>query len=320
MIVLGIESTAHTFSASVIKEKKILSEVREMYKSEDNKGIIPNKCAEFLKKVKDKIINEAIEKSKTDKIDLIAFSQGPGMPLSLYIGFNAARELSKKYKAPLIGVNHLVAHLEIGKILTKLKDPVFILATGANTQIIAFEGGKYRIFGEALSIAIGNTLDKFGREIGIGFPAGPKIEELAKKGKYIELPYIVKGMDVEFSGILTRAGQLFKNGETKEDLCFSLQETCFAMLTEVAERAIAHTGKKELLLIGGVAANKRFIEMLKIMCKERGCKFDVVPIEYSGDQAAMIALTGLLEYKANEKYDVSDIKPNWRIDQVEIKY
>src|SRR3989344_3115891 len=113
MIVLGIESTAHTFSASVIKDKKILSEVREMYRSEDNKG----------------------------------------------------------------------------NILTKLKDPVFILATGANTQIIAFEGGKYRIFGEALSIAIGNTLDKFGREIGIGFPAGPKIEELAKKGKYIELPY-----------------------------------------------------------------------------------------------------------------------------------
>ena len=127
-------------------------------------------------------------------------------------------------------------------------------------------------------------------------------------------------MDVEFSGILTKVGQLFKNGETKEDLCFSLQETCFAMLTEVAERAIAHTGKKELLLIGGVAANKRFIEMLKIMCKERGCKFDVVPIEYSGDQAAMIALTGLLGYKANKKYDVSDIKPNWRIDQVEIKY
>ena len=326
MIVLGIESTAHTFSASVVKNRKILSEVREMYKSQDNKGIIPNKCAEFLKSVKDKIIDEAIKKSKVKKIDLIAFSQGPGMPLSLYIGFNSAKKLAKKYKIPLIGVNHLVAHLEIGKALTKLKDPVFILATGANTQIIAFEGGKYRIFGEALSIAIGNTLDKFGREIGIGFPAGPKIEELAKNGKYIELPYIVKGMDVEFSGILTKVGQLFKKGESKEDLCYSLQETCFAMLTEVSERALAHTGKKGLLLIGGVAANKRLIEMLKIMCKERECKFDVVPLEYSGDQAAMIALTGLLEYESKKGYydkldvDKIDINPNWRIDQVEIKY
>lgn len=318
---IGIESTAHTFSCSIVNDKgEILSEAREMYKNPE-KGIIPNECADFLKKVKGRIILGAIENSKIKKFDLIAFSQGPGMPLSLYVGLHAAKELAQEYKIPLVGINHLIAHLEIGKLMTKVKDPVFILATGANTQIIAFEGEKYRIFGECLSIGIGNALDKFGREIGLGFPAGPKIEELAKKGKYIELPHVVKGMDVEYSGIITKAIQMYRKGIKKEDLCFSLQETMFSMLTEVSERALAHTEKNELLLIGGVAANKRLIEMLKIMCKERGCKFEVVPMKFSGDNAAMIAWTGILEYKKNKKeyYNNLDIKkidinPKWRID------
>ena len=317
---IGIESTAHTFSCAVVNDNgKILSEIREMYQNPE-KGIIPNECAEFLKKVKDRIIYDAVEDSKVKNFDLIAFSQGPGMPLSLWVGANAAKELAEKYKIPLVGVSHLISHLEIGKLMCKVKDPVFILATGANTQIIAFEGGKYRIFGEALSIGIGNALDKFGREIGLGFPAGSKIEELAKKGNYIELPYVVKGMDVEYSGISTRAIQLYKQGVKKEDLCFSLQETMFSMLTEVAERALAHTEKNELLLIGGVAANGRLIEMLWIMCKERKAKFEVVPIKWSGDQAAMIAWTGILEYKKNKKYydklDIKKIEINskWRID------
>ena len=317
---IGIESTAHTFSCAVVNDNgKILSEIREMYQNPE-KGIIPNECAEFLKKVKDRIIYDAVEDSKVKNFDLIAFSQGPGMPLSLWVGANAAKELAEKYKIPLVGVSHLISHLEIGKLMCKVKDPVFILATGANTQIIAFEGGKYRIFGEALSIGIGNALDKFGREIGLGFPAGSKIEELAKKGNYIELPYVVKGMDVEYSGITTRAIQLYKQGVKKEDLCFSLQETMFSMLTEVAERALAHTEKNELLLIGGVAANGRLIEMLQIMCKERNCKFEVVPMKWSGDQAAMIAWTGILEYKKNKKYydnlDIKKIEINsrWRVD------
>lgn len=325
MKVLGVESTAHTFGIGIIEDKKILADIRYQYQT-DKGGIIPNKAAEHHKKIKENALEDALReaKLKIEDIDIISFSKGPGLPLSLYVGCNFAKELALKYKKPLIGVNHLIGHLSIGLMLSKIKDPVFILATGANTQIIAFEGGKYRIFGECLSIGLGNALDKFGREIGLGFPSGPEIEKLAKNGKYIELPYVVKGMDVEYSGIITRAVQLFKQGEKKEDLCFSLQETCFSMLTEVAERAMAHTGKKELLLIGGVAANQRLIEMLKIMCKERDGKFEVVPIKYSGDCGAQICFQGLLESKG-KKFNENDIKkedinPNWRIDQVEIKY
>ncbi|HLC88615.1 MAG TPA: UGMP family protein, partial [Candidatus Nanoarchaeia archaeon] len=167
--------------------------------------------------------------------------------------------------------------------------------------------------GETLDVGLGNMLDKFGRIMGLGFPAGPEIEILAKKGKYIELPYVVKGMDVSFSGILTKAQQLYKKGAAKEDLCFSVQETCFAMLTEVAERAMANANKKELLLVGGVGANQRFCDMLSIMCKERGAEFYKVPPELAKDNGAMIAWEGFL--RKDTSSDIG-VKPHWRIEEV----
>ena len=328
MICLAIESTAHTFSVALVNDKgKILSEIRDMYTSKET-GIIPLEAATHHRNVRDELLKKCFDEAKINikDIDIIAVAAGPGLPPCLLTGMELAKKLAHENKLPLIFVNHLIAHLEIGKLLTHTKDPVFILATGANTQIIAFESGKYRVFGETLDTGIGNALDKFGRAINLGFPAGPKIEELAKKGKYVDLGYVVKGMDLSFSGILTKAIDLFKRGVSKEDLCYSLQETYFSMLTEVTERAMAHVNKKEALLIGGVAANKRLIEMLNIMCKERKAKSFYVPLKYSGDQAAMIAYTGILQYKSNKKYynnlklnDI-DINPNWRVEQVNITW
>ncbi|MAG52330.1 MAG: UGMP family protein [Nanoarchaeota archaeon] len=323
MKTLSFECTAHTFGVAVVDDKgSILSDVKYQYTGEKGKGIVPNEAAEYFKEVREEALSKALKESKLKikDIDFISISQGPGLPLSLYAGLNFVKEVALKNKKPLIGVNHLISHLELGKLLTKSKDPVFILATGANTQIIAFEGGRYRVFGECLSIGLGNALDKFGRAIGLGFPAGPEIEELAKNGSYVELPYVVKGMDVEFSGIITKVTQLSEKGISKEDLCYSLQETCFSMLTEVSERAMAHCGKKELLLIGGVAANKRLISMLEVMCKERGADFKVVPLKYSGDNAVQIGWQGILDYK-DEKFNEDkvkklDIKPGWRVEEV----
>ena len=253
MICLGIESTAHTFGASVVSGKKeIMSDVREVYTTEKG-GMIPVEVARHHERVVDRVVREAIEKAGVSKIDLVAYSRGPGMGKNiLSIGLKKAKE----FDCPILGVNHIIAHFSSGSLFTNVKDPVYVFVSGANTQIIALEGGKYRIFGETLDVGMGNALDKFGRDIGLGFPAGPKIEELALNGKYIELPYSVKGMDLSFSGIITKAVNLFKKGASKSDLCFSMQETIFAMLTEVTERAMAHCGKKEVLLIGGVGANK----------------------------------------------------------------
>ncbi|MEK6933196.1 MAG: tRNA (adenosine(37)-N6)-threonylcarbamoyltransferase complex transferase subunit TsaD, partial [Nanoarchaeota archaeon] len=278
----------------------------------------PSEAAKHHEQLYHKIIKQAIQDSKIKKFDLLAYSRGPGLSPSLKVGLKAAIEYSKDLKIPLIGVNHCISHLSSAHLFTEVKDPVYVFVSGANTQIIGLEGGKFRIFGETLDTGLGNALDKLGRELGLGFPAGPKIEELAKKGKYIELPYIVKGMDLSFSGIVTSAISKFKKGIKKEDLCFSVQETMFSMLTEVTERALAYTGKQEAVIIGGVAANKRLSEMLLIMCKERNAKFYTVPLKYSGDNGVNIAYQGLIEYNGSRREKEFDIFPYERIDQINV--
>jgi len=318
MIVLGIESTAHTFGVGVFDgtKQKVLANVRDTFTTSVG-GLIPKDVAMHHKQVQSDIFEKALHDARVsiEDIGLIAYSSSPGLAPSLIVGRDFAVDLAKKYNKKLLGVNHIMAHLEIGLFTTGAKDPIFLFCSGANTQVIAHDGGRYRVFGEALSIALGNALDKFARSIGLGFPGGPKIEELAKKGKYVELPYKVKGMDVDFSGIVTRAMDLYKKGVAKEDLCFSLQETCFAMLIEVAERAVAHCEKNEVLLIGGVAANKRFSEMLTLMSHARGVKAYTVPMEYAGDQGAMIAYQGWLE--RDREQIIFDIDPRLRVDEIE---
>jgi N6-L-threonylcarbamoyladenine synthase len=331
-IVLGIESTAHTFGIAVVKDGKILSNVKRSYSTpEGGGGMIPMEVAKHHKNVKDFVYLDALSVSgiKEKDIDVIAFSQGPGLAPCLLVGMKFAKELSLKLQKPIVGVNHCVAHLEIGKI-TGAKDPVMLYASGANTQIIAYASGKYRVFGETLDIGVGNFIDSFARYAGLGFPGGPKVEKLAKSGKYVELPYSVKGMDVALSGILTNLRQKLEKGESVENLSYSLQETVFAMLIEVSERALAHTGKKELLLGGGVACNSRLQEMAKTMCFDRE---EFEPVKYFCpeksllvDNAAMIAYLGEIMFKAkantftHEEIDKVDIKPRERTDDVEVSW
>ncbi|MBN1645079.1 tRNA (adenosine(37)-N6)-threonylcarbamoyltransferase complex transferase subunit TsaD [Candidatus Woesearchaeota archaeon] len=317
---LGIESTAHTFGIAVVSDKeKILSNEKEVFTTSSG-GMIPNKVAEHHKRVCDSVLKKALEKAnvKIEEIGLISYSHGPGLSPALVVGKDFAKSLALNHKKNIIGVNHCIAHLTIGTLVTPAKDPVYLYVSGVNTQVIALAGGKFRIFGETLDIGLGNALDKFGREAGLGFPAGPVIEKLALEGKYIELPYTVKGMDVSFAGLVTKTKQLLEKGEKVEDLCYSIQETCFAMLAEVSERAMAHCEKNELLLIGGVGANKRLIEMLEKMCSERNAKFYSVPLEYAGDQAAMIAWQGILEFNAGKRISEIDIYPYERVDDVDV--
>jgi N6-L-threonylcarbamoyladenine synthase len=330
-ICLGIECTAHTFGIGIIDEKgKTYCNIKQSFVTEHG-GMIPHDVSKHHESIKEIILQDALEKSKLklEDISIVAFSQSPGLPPTLIVGKNFAKELKErierktKKKIQIVGVNHCIAHLEIGRLLTKAKDPVMLYASGANTQIIAYEAKKYRIFGETLDQGIGNAIDSFGRYINLGFPAGPKIEELAKKGKsYIELPYAVKGMDVSFSGILTKLKQLFDSKKNRnEDLAYSMQETMFSMLVEVSERAMAHCGKKELLLGGGVACNKRLQEMCKIMCKERKAKFFCPENQFLVDNGLMIAWLGILEHKSGYEEEKNvDIKPYLRTDEIEVRW
>lgn len=358
-IILGIESTAHTFGIGVVRDGEIIANVKDAYTTADGEGgLIPVEVAKHHVKVKNEIYKKALEESnlvgKEEKIDAVAFSQGPGLAPCLIEGMKFAKEISVKLKKSLVGVNHCVAHLEVGKI-TGAKDPVLLYASGANTQVIAYASGKYRVFGETLDVGVGNFIDTFARYAGIGFPGGPKIEQLAKSptAKYIELPYSVKGMDIALSGILTNLRQKLekvknsgwgKNNEkensrrgltekekinyTLEDLSYSLQENVFAMLVEVSERALAHVGKKELLLGGGVACNSRLQEMCRIMCGEREEKteFFCPPKSLLVDNGAMIAFLGEIMFKAKanvfsyKELDEVDILPRQRTDDIEVSW
>jgi glycoprotease/Kae1 family metallohydrolase len=321
--VLGIESTAHTFGIAVVDwDGKILSNEKDSYTTESG-GMIPLEVRKHHVEVGDEVCGRAIEKAGVDEDDIVAvaFSNAPGLAPCLIEGMAFAKKVASRLEVPIVPVNHCIAHLEIGSSVGA-KDPVMLYASGANTQVIAYEAGKYRVFGETLDLGVGNFIDTIARYMGLGFPGGPKIMKLAEacknKDELIELPYSIKGMDVAFAGLQTKIKNLIDNGVDKNWIAYSMQEYVFAMLVEAAERALAHTGKKELLLGGGVACNSRLQEMCRIMCEERGCKLFVPDFSLLVDNAGMIGYLGLKMFKAGIGLSVDeiDIAPRERTDDV----
>ncbi|UCE44685.1 MAG: bifunctional N(6)-L-threonylcarbamoyladenine synthase/serine/threonine protein kinase [Methanobacteriota archaeon] len=325
MICLGIEGTAHTIGVGIVDQDcKVLANVMKMIDGSKG-GIHPREAANHHAENIVPLMHRALEQAELsyEDIELVAFSQGPGLGPCLRTAATAARALSLSLGADLVGVNHCVAHLEIGRKITDCKDPTLLYASGGNTQVIAYSGGRYRVFGETLDIGIGNMIDKFGRSAGMPFPAGPHLEGFAKKGnRLLELPYSVKGMDVAFSGILTAALQLHRKKARLEDLCYSLQETCFAMLVEVTERAMAHVEKNEVLLGGGVVQNKRLQEMVRIMSEERGASMHVPPGPLCVDNGAMIAWTAIVMHDAGIATPIAEsaVKQRFRTDEVDLPW
>ncbi len=329
-LVLGIESTAHTWSVGIMGfDGRVYSVVNDTFFPEKG-GLHPYLVKEqHLNNFMGVIHKALIEANcRIRDINLIAFSKSPGLGPILKIGAQVARMLGQLLNIPVIGVNHCIAHIEIGRLMCKVDDPLTLYVSGGNTIVSAYESGKYQIFGETLDISIGNMIDMFARDVGLAHPGGPKIEKLAQQSKrYLPLPYIVKGMDLSFSGIYTAAKRLIESEDYSKDydLCdvaYSLQETSFAMLTEVTERALAHTEKKEVLLTGGVAANTRLQEMISYISKEHDAKFEVVPLKYAGDNGIMIAWTGLLRYRSEGEQDIltTIINPKERMDKLTVPW
>lgn len=322
-IVLGIEGSANKVGVGVLRYSPktnsytTLSNPRKTYIPPVGHGFLPRETAlhhqSHIVQLVRSALNEACIEYPSLDISAICYTKGPGMGAPLQSCAIAARTLSLLFNnCPLIPVNHCIGHIEMGRVATLAKDPVVLYVSGGNTQIIAFSNGRYRIFGETIDIAIGNCLDRFARVVGLSNDPSPgyNIEQEAKKGtKYIELPYVVKGMDVSFSGILTFVQQFAKNNilnckkmdndggdddkVTVADLCFSLQETLFAMLIETTERAMAHCGQNQVLIVGGVACNKRLQEMMSLMVQERNGTLCAMDSRYCIDNGAMIAQAGM---------------------------
>jgi len=326
MLCLGIESTAHTLGVGIVKDGKVLANEKSML---FEYGIHPRKTADHHADVFPDVMRAALDKAGValSDMDIVAFSQGPGIGPCLRISAAAARAIGSTFGKPIMGVNHCVAHIEISKHLTGLKDPLVLYVSGGNTQVIVKRGKRYHVLGETLDVGIGNMLDVFARDLGSRgveregnkVKNARDIELLALKAKkYVTLPYTVKGMDASFSGMLTHAQRLIGK-ETAEDLCFSMQETGYAALCEVTERALALTGKKQVILCGGVAQNKRLQGMVQEMAKEWDCGFGVAPNEFNADNGAMIAYVGTL-MRRKRALPLSECVPiqKYRTDQFDI--
>ena len=327
MIGLGIESTAHTFSCAVIekngKKGKILSDVREIYRPPKGEGIHPREASRHHIENSPTVLSDCLKEAKITikDLDIISYAAGPGLGPCLRVGAVVARSIASYYNIPIYQVNHAIGHIELGKLLTGAKNPLVLLVSGGHTMLLAFLNKQWRVFGETLDITLGQLLDQFGRSIGFASPCGENIEKLAKtSSKYVTLPYSVKGNDVSFSGLLSATKSIVPN--SKADACFSLQETAFAMVSEAVERALSFTGKKELLIVGGVAANKRLSEMLRDVCKRHGCKFFVSPQKFAGDCGSQICWTGLLEnqVKKGVSLEKTFVTQSWRLDSVKVNY
>lgn len=313
--ILGIEGTAWNLSAALF-DHDLVALCSRPY-SPAHGGIHPREASQHHASVIKEVISSILK--EPENVSGIAFSQGPGLGPCLRTVATAARSLALALDVPLVGVNHCVAHVEIGCWATGCRDPIVLYASGANTQVIGYLNGRYRIFGETLDIGIGNALDKFARAKDLPHPGGPLIEAQAKTGNYFELPYTVKGMDLAFSGLVSAAKD---SKRPLPDVCCSLQETAFAMCVEVTERALSLTGKDEVLLVGGVGANSRLQEMLRVMCEERGARFYVPERKYLGDNGAMIAYTGKLMLESGQSLAVeqSQVNPSFRSDEVVVTW
>jgi N6-L-threonylcarbamoyladenine synthase len=323
---LGIESTAHTFGVSVVSDRgEILSDVRDAYASAPGTGIHPREAAEHHSEVAARVFSQALTQAgiKASQLGGVAIALGPGLGPCLRVGATVARALSSYLDIPLIPINHAIGHIEIGALTAGASDPLVVLVSGGHTAITAFSGGRWRIFGETEDITLGNLYDMFAREIHLPSPAGPEIEKLAQKSSdFISLPYVVKGNDVSYSGLLTASLAVLRSGKPLADVCYSMQEVSCSMLAEAVERSLAYTGKREVLLTGGVAANKELQSKLQEVAKLHDAAFYVVSGKYSGDNGAQIAWTGVLALRAGVVTTTAKalVKPKWRLEDVEIPW
>jgi len=329
-IAIGFEGSANKLGIGIIKDGVVLSNPRHTYITPPGHGFLPRDTAIHHQQHALDILQQALDEAniKPQDIDCVCFTKGPGMGAPLVSTAVVARTVAQLWNKPLVAVNHCIGHIEMGRLITGAKNPVVLYVSGGNTQVIAYSQQRYRIFGETIDIAIGNCLDRFARVLKLSNDPSPgyNIEQMAKKGeKLIDLPYTVKGMDVSFSGILSHiegiADKLIQSGEcTVEDLCFSLQETIFSMLIEISERAMAHCGSTEILIVGGVGCNKRLQEMMGVMAEERGATLYATDMRFCIDNGAMIAQAGWEMFRCGIVTPIEDTwcTQRYRTDEVEV--
>ncbi|RMD44488.1 hypothetical protein DV735_g658, partial [Chaetothyriales sp. CBS 134920] len=311
MIALGLEGSANKLGVGIIEHPdsgaagpaKVLSNLRDTYISPPGSGFLPKDTALHHRQQVSRLVRQAISEAQLsngiDDIDCICYTKGPGMGAPLQSVAVAARTLALLWGKPLVGVNHCIGHIEMGREITGATNPVVLYVSGGNTQVIAYSSQRYRIFGETLDIAVGNCLDRFARTLGISNDPAPGFSGiLARVDEYAA--QMAQGT-LEWSATTAAAGTTRRNKTTAADLCYALQETVFAMLVEITERAMAHVGSRQVLIVGGVGCNERLQEMMGEMARERGGSVYATDERFCIDNGIMIAHAGLLDYRFRER-------------------
>ena len=340
-VILGIETSCDETAAAIIEENhgtipNILSNVvsSQIDVHKEFGGVVPELAARSHIEKIDLIVKKAVSDSgkKFSEIDAIAVTAGPGLIVCLSVGLNFAKSLALSLRKPFIAVNHLEGHALSPKLTTNLKYPyLLLLISGGHTQFLSVKNlGKYKRLGTTIDDALGEAFDKTAKMIGIEFPGGPFIEKFAEKGnsKRFNLPKpILKkgGCNMSFAGLKTavlKISKNIKNEQDKNDLAASFQNTIQEILyvkTKNAFKEFLGKNKKKnntFVVAGGVAANKSIKKTLINLSNEEGFKPIFPPLEFCGDNAAMIAVAGLEKYKV-KKFDTLNhpAKPRWPLDE-----
>lgn len=307
IITLGIESSCDETSVAVVKNgRDVLSNVidSQIKIHEKYGGVVPEIASRNHIEAISRVTKMALEEANVtfDDIDAITPTYGPGLVGALLVGLSYAKALSYSIQKPLVGVNHIQGHIAANYITYKELEPPFLclLISGGNTQLIHVKDyTEFEVLGKTRDDAIGEAFDKVARVVGLGYPGGPKVDNLAKDGQAnIELPKThVDNLDFSFSGIKTAVINLNHNKSdiNKADLCASFEKTVTEMLIENTRNALAQTGLKTLAIGGGVSANSYIRgEFLKL--EQEGIKVYMPDMKLCTDNAAMIASAGYYNY------------------------
>lgn len=314
MLVLGVESSCDETSVAIVRDGKevlaniILSQI-DIHKKFG--GVVPEVASRHHVYQVGVVFEEAFLKAgvKYEDIDLVAVTEGPGLVGSLLVGINAAKTFALAFNKPIIGVNHLAGHIYANAIEHEMKFPaIALLVSGGNTELIYMkEDFSFDILGETYDDAVGESYDKVARVVGLPYPGGPAVDKLAHEGQItykLPKPY-VDGYNFSFSGlksaVINLAHNIRQRGEevNVQDLCASFQDVVSEILVNKTFKAAEEYQVKQIIVAGGVSANKGLKERFAKENKT-GIEVCIPSIKYCTDNAAMIAVAGYYQYKISK--------------------
>jgi len=313
--ILGIETSCDETAVAIIKNGREIAANVVASQIESHKrfgGVVPEIASRHHVEQITIVIEEALRQANLtfSEIDAIAVTEGPGLVGALLIGVNAAKALAFAHNKPLVPVHHIAGHIYANRLVTELKFPLLALVvSGGHTEIVYMkEHGHFEVIGETRDDAAGEAYDKVARTLNMPYPGGPHIDRLAHEGKpTIDLPraWLEEGSyDFSFSGLKSAVINTVHNAEQRgeviapEDLAASFQESVIEVLVKKTERAVAEYKVKQLLVAGGVAANKGLRKALEeTFAKHPEVKLVIPPLSLCTDNAAMIAAAGSVMFE-----------------------